>query len=417
MRCLALAPEQRFSSARSLAEALEAYLSPSEPKASGRARWLVASSLVLALASLAALSQIPSPEVKDPKESEPTAAPPPLDWKQSLAQAKNALAETDWRTALTLLDRALLLAPDQAELHLERGRALRELSRHSEAITSYTRCLALRPRTQRAFLGRGLARFGLKEYAQAVKDFSSALDLSPSAQGYLHRGRSYHRLEEHSRALRDYERALRADPKCGQAYGGLAWLSMLNRKNAKAEGLFTQAIEAKGADKATSHEGRGLARYRQASSPGASPEAAARLLRGAIADYSVHLKASPKSSSSFFNRGAAHALLQDNAAAIRDFTQAFALNPAYHNALAQRGLALLRSGQPRLALKDFELAISINPRVAYYHYFKGRSLRSLAKDSEAALAFEGYLRLTPASTEAPQLRSFIERVLGRRSRW
>jgi tetratricopeptide (TPR) repeat protein len=52
-----------------------------------------------------------------------------------------------------------------------------------------------------------------KQYAQAVRLYDAALFRSPSAHGFVSRGRAYARMNQHKKAIEDFDRALELDPQ------------------------------------------------------------------------------------------------------------------------------------------------------------------------------------------------------------
>jgi tetratricopeptide (TPR) repeat protein len=95
-----------------------------------------------------------------------------------------------WR-ALTDLDRAIELVPQNASASLQRGRLRTEAGDFEGALTDFERVLFLRPNDPEAFFHRGicLARKGLQ--GEAVADFervlqlTNRLDLAEPAQRYI----------------------------------------------------------------------------------------------------------------------------------------------------------------------------------------------------------------------------------------
>lgn len=125
---------------------------------------------------------------------------------------------------LTLIDRALALRPEAADIHANRANLLRGLDRLDEADAGYRRALALRPDFAEAWTDRAFARHGRGD-AGAVDDAADLLEralriepaLEPAREklvDLLH-GRGRLRLESGrvTPALADLIRAAALDPR------------------------------------------------------------------------------------------------------------------------------------------------------------------------------------------------------------
>jgi len=80
---------------------------------------------------------------------------------------------------LASFDRALALRPDDAEAHINRGNALRELKRIDEALASYDRAIAVRPDYVEAFNNRSVMLQELRQFDEALASLDRALALRP----------------------------------------------------------------------------------------------------------------------------------------------------------------------------------------------------------------------------------------------
>jgi tetratricopeptide (TPR) repeat protein len=95
------------------------------------------------------------------------------------AQVLLSLGQTE--EALACYDRALVEAPNQAEIHLRRGQALERLKRFDEAIASYDRALALNRQFTQAYLSKGAVYNQQERYGEALACYEQALRLENKA--------------------------------------------------------------------------------------------------------------------------------------------------------------------------------------------------------------------------------------------
>ncbi len=88
--------------------------------------------------------------------------------------------------------------------------------------------------------------------------------------------------------------------------------------------------------------------------------AAARDLRGALADYSRAVERNPTLAAAYVNRGIIHYEMGEFALAIADYDTAISLRPNLAEAWNNRSLARHRLGQYDLAKADFDQTIRLN---------------------------------------------------------
>lgn len=83
------------------------------------------------------------------------------------------------KEALATLQRAVQLAPDDAQAHGNLGNAWLDAAQHAAAMASYRCALALEPDFSAAWSGMGCAQQALGRYAEAAESFRQALAIDP----------------------------------------------------------------------------------------------------------------------------------------------------------------------------------------------------------------------------------------------
>ncbi len=113
---------------------------------------------------------------------------------------------------------ALVLAPDDPELLLDRAVALGTLGRYAEALEDVNRVLALGPDRAEAWVFRAAAHRRLDRVEQAAKDVARALALAPdNAEAMLERGIIRQMAGDTAGAKADWEQAVRLAPDSATA--------------------------------------------------------------------------------------------------------------------------------------------------------------------------------------------------------
>jgi len=102
---------------------------------------------------------------------------------------------------------------DQAQVHLERGRALLGQGQHQRAIAEFDRAIELDPDQVEAYASRGFAHIQLGQFERGIADYDQAIELAPDNPTlYNDRGFAYSEVGDYERAILDYDRAIELDP-------------------------------------------------------------------------------------------------------------------------------------------------------------------------------------------------------------
>nr|WP_063762156.1 tetratricopeptide repeat protein [Streptomyces bicolor] len=119
----------------------------------------------------------------------------------------------DQRAAVTALDRALELAPDDPHSLALRGEYHRVLEAYDEAVRDLDRALTLNPADAFAAASRGAIHYSRGELEEALADLDRAVRLKPDYPWALVRRARVHRaLGDAVRQLADLDRAVAMDP-------------------------------------------------------------------------------------------------------------------------------------------------------------------------------------------------------------
>ena len=235
-----------------------------------------------------------------------------------------------------------LQAPDlsmqqQVALLGARGRALDELGDYKRAIADYDAAIVLAPQDPVLHLNRGVAKIHDGRPADAIPDYEIALRLKPDWHlPYFDRAVALGDLGQRAAALKDFERAIRLKPDD-------AWIYVGQGDVLAASGNLARALAAY--DKA-------LALRPELDDPRA--KRAAVLLRldrpaEALPELDRVLAAHPSKPHLWQTRGAAKFQLARYADAAADFARTLALAPQDSDARRALARAYLGAGDPERA--------------------------------------------------------------------
>ena len=120
-----------------------------------------------------------------------------------------ALQKGKLEEGVKIINRSLLINPNQSTAHNNCGNALKELKRFDEALASYDRAIKLKLNNAEVYSNRGLTLQELKKTDEALASYDRAISLKPDyADAYFNRGITLHKLNRLDKALASYDRAI-----------------------------------------------------------------------------------------------------------------------------------------------------------------------------------------------------------------
>ncbi len=139
--------------------------------------------------------------------------------KASRAQGRDELADS-------ILDQALQVDPNAAELHFLDGERLKtEPGRLREAMAAYQRAVQLRPSYAEAQMALGIQLLAGGNYPGALSHFQAAERLVPTLPAvHVNLGDAYRATKQWTESQRAYRRALELQSKLPEAHYGLGLL-------------------------------------------------------------------------------------------------------------------------------------------------------------------------------------------------
>ncbi|MBW1904111.1 MAG: tetratricopeptide repeat protein [Deltaproteobacteria bacterium] len=139
--------------------------------------------------------------------------------KASRVQGRDELADS-------ILEQAMEVDPDVAELHFLRGEKLEaEPGQLREAMAAYERAIQLRPSYAEALMALGIQLLAGGNYPAALSHFQAAERLVPTLPAiHVNLGDAYRATQEWTEAQRAYRRALALQSKLPEAHYGLGLL-------------------------------------------------------------------------------------------------------------------------------------------------------------------------------------------------
>jgi tetratricopeptide (TPR) repeat protein len=257
------------------------------------------------------------------------------------------------KDALSALERAAKLLPDDADSHNNLGHSLRLAGRLDEAVASCRRALQIRSDYPEAHNNLGNALQALGQFEDAVASYRRALQIKPDyVQAHNNLGNALQELDRLEDAVASYRRALQLKPDYAQAYSNLG--------NALRE---------------------------------------AGKLDEAVASCRRALEIRPDFAEAHNNLGSALYALGKFADAAASHREALQLKSDYPEAYSNLGNALRDLGQFEDAVDSFDRALQSEPDNPEVYNNLGNTLRDLGRLQDAAACFDRALQIEPESAD------------------
>jgi serine/threonine protein kinase len=130
-----------------------------------------------------------------------------IEYGQELLNSGN------YEEALSILDRALKIKPNDYDCWYVRGNSLHHLGRYEEAVESYVHALKIKPNCPYAWSNHGSSLHHLGRYKEALSSFSSALEIQNDLSlVWTNRGNSLYMLGRYKETLSSLDCALKIQP-------------------------------------------------------------------------------------------------------------------------------------------------------------------------------------------------------------
>lgn len=123
-----------------------------------------------------------------------------------IAESRSAATEGDMPRAIELATKAIAAKPNDAGLRFYRGTLYERTRQHEQAEADFDRAIELAPREADAFDHRGSERLALGKIAEAIADFDQAIALDPRREpGHWKRGIAYYYARRYTDGRKQFE--------------------------------------------------------------------------------------------------------------------------------------------------------------------------------------------------------------------
>jgi tetratricopeptide (TPR) repeat protein/S1-C subfamily serine protease len=290
----------------------------------------------------------------------------------STSAGREREARENYEQALTVINQAISLVPNNSNHYNEKWLVLYELKRYDEGLAAINQAINLAPRAV-WYVNRGILYYNQQKYDLALSDWNKAIDINPNfAEAYNNRGNLYSDLQKYDLALSDWNKAIDINPNFAEAYNNRGNLYSDLQKYDLAISDYSKAIDIN-PNYAWAYYNRGILYYNQ------------QKYELALSDWNKAIDINPNFAEAYNNRGNLYSDLQKYELALSDYSKVIDINPNLAQAYYNRGNLYIHLQKYDLALSDWSKAIEINPNLAQAYVNRG-VVYALTRDFPKALA-------------------------------
>ncbi len=149
----------------------------------------------------------------------------------------------DLQQAAASYTKALTIKPDFALAHSNYSGVLRSLGRLDDALSHCDKALAAQPNFVNALNNRANVLFDLRRYPEALAVYENTISLAPQMpQAWLGRGNCLMELSRHTEAQSAYDKALQLNQGLAEAWLGRGNASNALRRHVEAQSAYDKAL-------------------------------------------------------------------------------------------------------------------------------------------------------------------------------
>jgi tetratricopeptide (TPR) repeat protein len=112
--------------------------------------------------------------------------------------------------ALEIFDKIIQLDPNNATVHLNRGKLNQILNKENLAILDFHKSIEFEPNNATAYYNCGNSHFNLGQYSEAILDFHKSIEFEPNnATAYYNCGNSHFNLGQYLESIKNYQMAIK----------------------------------------------------------------------------------------------------------------------------------------------------------------------------------------------------------------
>jgi len=299
------------------------------------------------------------------------------EWFEAEQRAERAqkLCESHrWAEALTEIDAAVAINPNNATWQAQRGFVLEELGRWEDAVDAYQASLEIESADRDVMLALGSVLLRLERFTQSLTIFDEIARIYPDCEpAYCHRIQAYAELGQHARAEEMFYLAQQINDECPHCFYAIGVSLAARGQREKAIYCWRRVLDLEpdyyGVNLRIAEAYRADRDYEQAR------EYLLREVRG-----------DPGNTDLLYDLAELTLESGQAATAAAKFAQIVELDPGHYESHYALGKIWLDMGQPEQAIACFEVVVKLasnDPGLPGFHRKYGEALLVLGKFRDA----------------------------------
>ena len=298
-----------------------------------------------------------------------------MEVNELISEAEKSVRKGNLSKANLLYNKALILSPNDPNLHNNSGLLEMSLGHYIKAQRCFEMAIENAPEISRFHCNLGNSFQRIENFQTSISHYDKSTDLdSKNFSAWNNKGFAYFRLEQWDKAILCYGKAIQARPDYAVAWYNYGYTLQLSGQLNDAEYYYQRAVELNPKDKiawnnlANVHYNQGFYEL-------------------SIEGYKKSLDIDSEYVIAINNIGNALDHLDRPEEALGYHKKSLVLDPTFHYALMAAGRALTKLGRASEGIELIEAAIEIEPHDSDYHEALGRCLIDLGRLEEAREAF------------------------------
>jgi tetratricopeptide (TPR) repeat protein len=278
--------------------------------------------------------------------------------------------------------------PNIARRLLERGQYAAMNGSYKTALKILNKAILIKPNYDTAYYHRGVLKSTIQDFNGAIADFSQAVQLNPlNSLSYFSRGTLYLQNGHPEKALADFDAAIQINPQFYDALNNKAVLLNSMGQSLKAKQIYDSLLVI----------------YNELNSK-REDQTSLSLTSNASDTLHSYTALKPRVPRLYYNRSFIKLKMNDLEGALQDLDKTLYFNPYDYAAYYQRGEVLVLLKRYKAALQSFENARNLHPAAFYGHLNLGKAYAAAGQSRKAIAIFNQAIRRNQKSGEAYYLR-------------
>ena len=186
-----------------------------------------------------------------------------MDLKEQIKLSDIALNNKDFIKAISLLEKALAIYPNNFELNFKLGLIYNVLGKLNESINYYKKSVVINPNFSPAYCNLGIIYDKLNNKDLAIKNYLTAIKIDPkNSNAHYNLANTYFNIEDFNNAEKHYFFSINTNSNNIYAYNNLLQIYDRTNDNVKLDKLVEKAKKVFGKNKVISFF-EGISEYKK----------------------------------------------------------------------------------------------------------------------------------------------------------